>query len=145
MALTSGQAVFHSKLQFTKGPFRHFSRQEEQVKFSHAGIPVKQIGRNVANRSRQGAVAPLPQALSAFWWQEPHWIGWAGQLRVSSFAAFADSQRVHLDCQYGIRAQKPYRVWYLGPNSIVAMNGPSGIVCQSKCRISPGFWSHCSR
>ena len=28
------------------------------------------------------------------------------------------SQRVHLDCQYGIRSQKPYMVWFWGPNSI---------------------------
>ena len=32
-----------------------------------------------------------------------------------------DSQRVQLDCQYEIRAPKPYDVWFLGPNSILAV------------------------
>ena len=30
-------------------------------------------------------------------------------------------QRVHLDCQYGIRAQKSYHIWLLVPNSILAV------------------------
>ena len=28
---------------------------------------------------------------------------------------------VHLDCQYGLRAQKPYHTWVLGTNSIMAL------------------------
>ena len=31
------------------------------------------------------------------------------------------TQRVQLDCHYGIRAQKPYMVWLLDSNSILAV------------------------
>ena len=31
------------------------------------------------------------------------------------------AQRVHLDCQYGIRGQEPCHIWLLGPNSILAV------------------------
>ena len=41
-------------------------------------------------------------------------------------------QRVHLDCQYGIRTQKPYMVWFLGPDSILAVEmDPLGSDCSS--------------
>ena len=35
--------------------------------------------------------------------------------------AHAVAQRVQIQCYYGIRAQKPYMVWFWGPNSILAV------------------------
>ena len=38
----------------------------------------------------------------------------AGKAPVHSFRNPSITQRVVLDCQYGIRAQKPYHIWFFG-------------------------------
>ena len=47
------------------------------------------------------------------------------------------TRRVHLDCQYGVGDQKPYHIWFLGPNSIMALYlDPLGYMLRSTCSES---------
>ena len=50
-----------------------------------------------------------------------------GAIRNSGHNEGKLAHRVQLDCQNGLRAQKAYHIWFLGPNSIlVASLSPFG-------------------
>ena len=52
-----------------------------------------------------------------------------GVATMNSEILSARSQRVHLDCQYGIRAQQPSTVCFFGPSfQNGSLNGASGVL-----------------